>query len=220
MKSFVLTLPGSLNRLCGFMDSGGTKLGTEPFLAPELDDPEVIALAVRPGNTYLKEASHKLGFARIIEEALRRELDSFIIFEDDARFRRDPLSILKQLKTLPDNFGICYLGAYFQKDKCANLKAVRYSSELIKLSGSAVAWGSHAVAFHKNSYELSIKLLKDKSTGITDKIIPQSILPVTGGYLLDPQSVFQDVHSVGMHGKYSFVRLEQNSVAVIKEKTG
>jgi len=192
IKSYVINLESQPERLKEFkaQNNGLNNIIVRPIPLNNSEVQRQMLKLIRAGACNnelkrLKEVSNRLTFANILN---RENDDKIIIFEDDVIFEPDFYRELnKVLSQLPDDFGICWLGAYFRRP--VNLK--KYSTNLLELLDREYVVGAHAIIYNKSVYQkIGHALLKVRSK-ITDFEISEQLLGEYKCFVANPMLCYQ-----------------------------
>lgn len=145
-KAFVINLPHATDRLRAFRDRLPSFFGTPCVWRAVYGELSKPPAWWRAGNgAWGVYRSH----LAILESAMQDNLESFVVFEDDAVFKPDAKERLEEfLSNVPDDWEQLYLGGQLLDEFAHPPKRLD--------GGILVPWNVnrlHAVAFHRRSYE-------------------------------------------------------------------
>lgn len=218
IKSYVINLERSQERMLIFSDrQSKTELVSEIVRPVELDDPRIIKnmeLRKLPKpEKKLIEFSNQLTFADILRKEKEKNI---IVFEDDVIFSNDfDKTLNKILSELPDDFGVCYLGAYIKR----KFALKKYSENLIEfIEPTHKIWGAHAVIFNRKYYKLLAKNLSDPFSLQTDFEIARTLTDKARCFFAYPMIAMQDPDLLSSMGHtLKFRKMEAENPKYIEE---
>lgn len=140
--------------------------------------------------------------------------DKVIIFEDDNIFGPEFNCIFKKvIEELPEDFAICYLGCYLQKD----VRLKKYGKNLIEiLDNTRKITGTHAILFNKKYYKEISEKLKSPKIGATDAEIAELLTGRARCFFVDPIICSQNGEDTTLGHCLDFMRFERDHIEFVK----
>ena len=132
-----------------------------------------------------------LSHLAIMKYAKMMKLKSFIVLEEDAILSKNFVQRLEELKYVPENADILYLGGIYHKDKKPSLKEQEcktiYDAKLMEL------YGLHGYVMYEKGYDTIINIVESHEDYI-DSTIMYNIRKTNKirGYAMVPFCVYQD----------------------------
>jgi hypothetical protein len=184
----------------------------------KLNDKELIALSKKNMSLGIKELSNLLTFRNIISLAKNEGTKRILILEDDVIFEKCLYSVLDKINSLPNDFGICYLGCYF-KNNLSDGKLTKYNNNFLEIKPKMNIWGAHAVIFNETVYDKMIRDLTSPKM-ITDRYLASEIVSKYRCFVLNPMIAFQNEMFIqnSMHN-VSLKNLKSESIDFIAKNT-
>jgi GR25 family glycosyltransferase involved in LPS biosynthesis len=120
-------------------------------------DGRLLKLKNIQSNVNVSNLALKLTTINILEDAIKNNLDNFLLLEDDVIFNDNIFDLKKYLDFLPQDWDMVYFGinSTFCKGKYAPLKI---NENILKLR---CGFTTHCVGYNKKSFEFIVDKLKN-----------------------------------------------------------
>ena len=190
LHAFVINVPKELFRYMNFREN--TK--TVPL---KIECMSAVPICKCTQKAYVKtlkrykEVSQELTICKIIKVAKDNGYKNVLIFEDDAECRCSAERFEEIISQIPDNFDVCYLGAYIRAIS-GNGYFTKVSKDLIKFNGSGFnIWGMHAIIINEKHYDTVFNFLIDnKRNTLSDRFMSNMVNQKFKNALLVTQPIF------------------------------
>lgn len=193
LHAFVINVPKELFRYMNFKEN--TK--TVPI---EIEHISAVPLTESIPKSYsktlkrYKEVSHEMTICKIIKTAKDNGYKNVLIFEDDAECRCSAERFEEIINQIPDDFDVCYLGAYIRSVLNSGSFFEKVTNDLVRFKGNSFnIWGMHAIIINEKHYdEIYNFLIDNKQNTLADRFMSNMVnRKFKNSLLVNPPIFFQ-----------------------------